>query len=102
MIGAFAWALQARSLLVSLDVAKDRGMFRENAAGQIENVYRLKLINKTQQPQRYHLGLVAGQPFRLNGPSDLSLAAGEILEVPVSVVLEREPLGRSPARCPSK
>ena len=96
MIGAFAWALQARSL-VSLDVAKDRGMFRENAAGQIENVYRLKLINKTQQPQRYHLGLVPGQPFRLNGPSDLSLAAGEILEVPVSVVLEREPLGRSPA-----
>ena len=96
MIGAFAWALQARSL-VSLDVAKDRGMFRENAAGQIENVYRLKLINKTQQPQRYHLGLVPGQPFRLNGPNDLSLAAGEILEVPVSVVLEREPLGRSPA-----
>ena len=96
MIGAFAWALQARAL-VSLDVAKDRGMFRENAAGQIENVYRLKLINKSQQPQRYHLGLVPGQPFRLSGPSDLRLAAGEILEVPVSVVLEREPLGRSPA-----
>lgn len=96
MIASFAWALQARSL-VSIDVAKDRGMFRENAAGQIENVYRLKLINKTQQPQRYHLGLVAGQPFTLNGPSDISLAAGEILEVPVSVALEREPLGQSPA-----
>ena len=96
MIGAFAWALAERPL-ISLDVTRDRGLFRENALGQIENIYSLKIINKTQQPQRYHLGLVPGQPFRLNGPSDLSLAAGEILEVPVSVVLEREPLGRSPA-----
>ena len=72
-------------------------MFRENAAGQIENVYRLKVINKTQQPQRYHLGLVPNQPFRLSGPGDLALAAGEIVDVPVSVVLEREPLGRSAA-----
>ncbi|MDG9926228.1 MULTISPECIES: cytochrome c oxidase accessory protein CcoG [unclassified Pseudomonas] len=96
MIGAFAWALHARSL-VSLDVAKDRGMYRENAIGQIENVYRLKLINKTQQPQRYHLRLVDGQPFSLGGPGDLSLAAGEILEVPVSVALVHEPLASSPA-----
>jgi cytochrome c oxidase accessory protein FixG len=96
MIGAFAWALQARSL-VSLDVAKDRGMYRENASGQIENVYRLKLINKTQQPQRYHLRLVDGQPFSLSGPGDLNLAAGEILEVPVSVILVHEPLAHSPA-----
>jgi cytochrome c oxidase accessory protein FixG len=97
MIAAFAWALQARSL-VSLDVAKDRGMYRENASGQIENVYRLKVINKTQQPQRYHLGLAAGQPFTLGGPGDLSLAAGEILEVPVSVALVQEPLPRGPAQ----
>jgi cytochrome c oxidase accessory protein FixG len=96
MIGAFAWALQARSL-VSLDVAKDRGMYRENAAGQIENVYRLKVINKTQRPQRYYLGLVEGQPFAMSGPGDLALAAGEILEVPVSVVLLREPLASIPA-----
>jgi cytochrome c oxidase accessory protein FixG len=96
MLGAFVWALQARSL-VSLDVAKDRGMYRENASGQIENVYRLKLINKTQQPQRYHLALVDGQPFSLSGPGDLGLAAGEILEVPVSVALVHEPLSSSPA-----
>ncbi len=96
MIGAFAWALQARSL-VSLDVAKDRGMYRENTAGQIENVYRLKVINKTQRPQRYYLGLVEGQPFAMSGPGDLALAAGEILEVPVSVALLREPLASIPA-----
>ncbi|WP_068828441.1 cytochrome c oxidase accessory protein CcoG [Pseudomonas sp. BMS12] len=96
MIGAFAWALQARSL-VSLDVAKDRGMFRENPAGQIENVYRLKLINKTQHAQRYRLSLVDDPRFAMSLPGELKLAPGEILDVPVSVSLVREPLGRSPA-----
>ncbi|MGA4815374.1 FixG Ig-like domain-containing protein [Pseudomonas aeruginosa] len=48
MIGAFVVALDARPL-ASLDVTRDRGLFRENAAGQIENIYTLKVINKTQQ-----------------------------------------------------
>ena len=96
MIGAFVWALDARSL-VSLDVAKDRGMFRENPAGQIENVYRLKLINKTQQPQRYRLSLVDDPRFAMSAKGTLHLAPGEILDVPVSVSLVREPLGQSPA-----
>ena len=40
MIGAFAWALAERPL-ISLDVTRDRGLFRENALGQIENIYSL-------------------------------------------------------------
>ncbi|UVE16956.1 cytochrome c oxidase accessory protein CcoG [Pseudomonas sp. LS44] len=87
MLGAFVWALDVRPL-VSLEVARDRSLFRENAAGQIENVYRLKLINKTQEPQRYALGLLNEGPFRLEGAhQQLQLAAGEILELPVSVTL---------------
>ncbi|MBQ1557008.1 MAG: cytochrome c oxidase accessory protein CcoG, partial [Pseudomonas sp.] len=38
MIGAFTWALAERPL-ISLDVTRDRGLFRENALGQIENIY---------------------------------------------------------------
>ncbi|MBC9251048.1 cytochrome c oxidase accessory protein CcoG [Pseudomonas alcaligenes] len=95
MIGAFVWALDSRSL-VSLDVAKDRGMYRENPAGQIENVYRLKVINKTQQPQRYRLELLDDPRFTLHGQHQLQLAPGEIVDVPVSVTLLREPLGQSP------
>ncbi|MEK1906767.1 MAG: cytochrome c oxidase accessory protein CcoG [Pseudomonas sp.] len=85
MIGAFVWALDARSLL-SIDSAKDRSMFRENAAGKIENTYRLKVINKTQQAQRYTLALVNSPGLRLDAPAQLLLAPGEILDVPVTVV----------------
>lgn len=85
MIGAFVWALEARSL-VSIDSAKDRSMYRENAAGQIENTYRLKVINKTQQAQRYHLQLLDSPDLRLDAPEQLLLAPGEILDVPVTLV----------------
>ncbi|MBO4969903.1 MAG: cytochrome c oxidase accessory protein CcoG, partial [Pseudomonas sp.] len=48
MIGALVMALNMRTM-VSLDVIKDRGLFRENSQGQIENIYSLKIINKTQE-----------------------------------------------------
>jgi cytochrome c oxidase accessory protein FixG len=86
MIGAFAWLLATRSE-VSLDVIKDRGMFRENAAGQIENIYNLKLINKTQQDLRYRLELAEGDGLELEAPALIKVEAGEILDLPVSVAL---------------
>ncbi|RBH59121.1 MULTISPECIES: cytochrome c oxidase accessory protein CcoG [Pseudomonas] len=86
MIGALALALVERPM-VSLDVSKDRGLFRENSQGQIENIYSLKVINKTQQPQRYRLELLDSEGFQLQGKTELNLAAGEIADLPVSVAM---------------
>jgi cytochrome c oxidase accessory protein FixG len=86
MIGALVMALVERPM-VSLDVSKDRGLFRENSQGQIENIYSLKVINKTQQRQQYHLALVQGTGFQLQGKTEVSLDAGEIVDLPVSVAL---------------
>ena len=86
MIAALVVALVGRPM-VSLDVTKDRGMFRENSQGLIENIYSLKVINKTQQRQDYRLALVDAEDFVLQGKTELSLAPGEISDVPVSVAL---------------
>lgn len=86
MIAALVVALVERPM-VSLDVTKDRGMFRENAQGLIENIYSLKVINKTQQRQDYRLELVDADGFQLQDKTEISLAAGEISDVPVSVAL---------------
>lgn len=86
MIAALVVALVERPM-VSLDVTKDRGMFRENAQGLIENIYSLKVINKNQQRQDYRLELVDAEGFQLQGKTEISLAAGEISDVPVSVAL---------------
>ncbi|WLH26947.1 cytochrome c oxidase accessory protein CcoG [Pseudomonas sp. FP215] len=86
MIAALVVALIERPM-VSLDVTKDRGMFRENSQGLIENIYSLKVINKTQQRQDYRLELVDTEGFQLQGKTQVSLAPGEIVDVPVSVAL---------------
>jgi len=86
MFGAFAWGLEQRDL-IALDVHKDRGLFRENSQGQIENIYVLKVINKTQQARDYAIALVDSPDFALNGQQQVSLEPGEILDVPVSVVM---------------
>ena len=86
MFGAFAWGLEQRDL-IALDVHKDRGLFRENSLGQIENIYVLKVINKTQQARDYAIALVDSPDFALNGQQQVSLEPGEILDVPVSVVM---------------
>ncbi|WP_439865116.1 cytochrome c oxidase accessory protein CcoG [Pseudomonas antarctica] len=86
MIAALVVALVERPM-VSLDVTKDRGLFRENSQGLIENIYSLKVINKTQQRQSYRLALVDAEGFQLQGKTEISLAPGEISDVPVSVAL---------------
>ena len=86
MLAALAVALVERPM-VSLDVTKDRGLFRENSQGLIENIYSLKVINKTQQHQDYRLELVDAEGFQLQGKTRISLAPGEIVDVPVSVAL---------------
>ena len=86
MFGAFAWGLEQRDL-IALDVHKDRGLFRENSQGQIENIYVLKVINKTQQARNYAIALVDSPDFALNGQQQVCLEPGEILDVPVSVVM---------------
>lgn len=86
MLAALAVALVERPM-VSLDVTKDRGLFRENSQGLIENIYSLKVINKTQQHQDYRLELVDAESFQLRGKTEISLEPGEIVDVPVSVAL---------------
>ena len=89
MVAAFGWAVWQRPL-VSLDVTRDRNLFRENAAGQIENTYRLKVINKTQQPHSYRISLNDSGPFLLQGKAELQLEPGEIRDVPLSLTFTGE------------
>ena len=89
MLAALVLALQLRPM-VSLDVIKDRGLFRENAQGQIENIYLLKVINKTERTQHYALRLLDADGFTLQGTTALVIPAGEMSELPVSVAMLAE------------
>ncbi|MBK5004341.1 cytochrome c oxidase accessory protein CcoG [Pseudomonas sp. S32] len=86
MFGALGMALYLRPM-VSLDVIKDRGLFRENALGQIENIYLLKIINKTERTGHYRLQLLDADGFSLQGKTLFTVAAGDMSELPVSVAM---------------
>ena len=84
MIGGLVWGLQARPV-VDLDISRDRSVFRANSNGDIENIYTLKVLNKTQQDREYRLSLTDADRFKTQGLGSLQVAAGETGTVAVRV-----------------
>lgn len=87
MCGALAFTVYDREL-TAVNVIKDRTLYRKNSEGHIVNVYRLKLMNKTHEAAHYHIAL--RQPddggLQLQRQYRITLASGEIVDLPVSVV----------------
>ena len=95
--GAFVFSLATRVPL-RVDVVRDRvALSKETDDGMIENVYRLQLINKDNQPHQYTLNASGIPGLRLIA-SSLPIKAGELqtLDIPVSLIADPVDLkGRS-------
>jgi cytochrome c oxidase accessory protein FixG len=77
------YALATRTPLM-LDVIRDRGsMGREVDGGAIENVYRLQIMNTTEQPHRYRIAAAGLPGLALATGDTVELAATETRAVPV-------------------
>lgn len=88
MLGALWFALDAREL-VDMSVVKDRTvLYRKNSDGDIVNVYRLKITNKTQMPAHYELHIANDARLSLTRTFTLDLKPGEIVDMPMSVVMK--------------
>ncbi|PTQ88501.1 cytochrome c oxidase accessory protein CcoG [Agitococcus lubricus] len=82
----FVYTLAVRVPL-AVEAIRDRNqLFRENSEGLIENVYTLKIINKTQQPQTYQLQVEADEHIQLvEKVGEIKIHAGEVLSLPVTL-----------------
>jgi cytochrome c oxidase accessory protein FixG len=88
MLGALWIALDAREL-VDMSVVKDRTvLYRKNSDGDIVNVYRLKITNKTQTPAHYELQIANDARLSLTRHYALDLKPGEVMDMPISVVMK--------------
>lgn len=88
MLGALWFALDAREL-VDMSVVKDRTvLYRKNSDGNIVNVYRLKITNKTQMSAHYELHIANDTRLSLTRTFTLDLKPGEIVDMPMSVVMK--------------
>jgi len=75
---------------VELDIIRDRNaLYRESRPGLIENVYTLRVINKSDQPHVYTID-VAGLPtIELEtDPATIAVPAGEVMTVAARVIIE--------------
>lgn len=91
MIGLFSWGVASRPL-ITLDVERDRGMYRFTPTGKIENSYLIKVRNKSRSPRHLIIDVAGPGHATLEGPGGVALAAGEKAEIPMSVAYDPEVL----------
>ncbi|MBY6226543.1 cytochrome c oxidase accessory protein CcoG [Ferrimonas balearica] len=74
---------------VQIDVLRDRNqLFRETRDGLVENVYTLRLLNKTEQPQLFELAVSGLPEYRWDGKQSVTVAAGEVFTLPISIAVD--------------
>jgi cytochrome c oxidase accessory protein FixG len=81
---------------VSLDVLRDRNsLYRLTEDGQVDNVYTLRILNKTEQEQRFRIEARGGSPLTLlPGAREYRVASGAVYSLPLRVRRAAyEPLG---------
>ena len=83
--GGLLWSLLARASF-RVDVVRDRGSIaRTVGQGQIENVYRLQIMNATEQGQRYVLNVAGIDGARIVSDESVTVDASGSRWIPVRV-----------------
>ena len=94
MIMGFLAILFSRVPL-EVDIIRDRNqLFRTNMEGNIENVYTLKIINKTQAQHSYKIWLTGPEGLTLKTPETIVALPGELVVVPTSAHIDPAKLKR--------
>ncbi len=86
IVGALLTAISLRSP-VGMEVIGDRSiLYREVGDGRVENVYTLKIVNKTTRPQRYVVS-VSGLADAVieTDPTDIEAPSTGVVQVPARI-----------------
>tara|TARA_B000000460_G_C21418172_1_gene349619 strand:- start:228 stop:827 length:600 start_codon:yes stop_codon:yes gene_type:complete len=89
------WDVATRVPL-EVDVLRDRNsLYQENIQGEIENVYTLKIVNKSQIDQTYKIDVEGLSQYRLIGNAEKSVGAGEVGSLPITLAVPPNELSDS-------
>jgi len=94
LVVGFVVALALRSP-VSLDVLRDRNtLYRLTDDGQVDNVYTLRILNKTEKEQRFRIEARGGSVLTLLPQREYVVGSGAVYSLPLRVRRAAyEPLG---------
>jgi cytochrome c oxidase accessory protein FixG len=81
----------ANRVPLEIDIIRDRNsLFRETGEGLIENVYTLKILNKSQQERHYTISVQGLEGVQFIGNQQVIVAGGEVLTWPISLAIAPE------------
>lgn len=81
---------------MGIDVIRDRNsLYRETITGNIENVYTLVLMNKTQEAQTFQIRAEGLAGYDIKGATQVSVPANQLERHPISVEVPWENLDES-------
>lgn len=87
MVGLLAFEIGSRKPL-EIDIIRDRNsLYREGDFGIIENVYTLKILNKSQQGHQYRISVLGLEGHTFRGDTEVTVKGGEILNLPISLAV---------------
>ncbi|MDC8829961.1 cytochrome c oxidase accessory protein CcoG [Alteromonas gilva] len=102
LIGYFVVLLVMTGLLLAdivtrvpleVDIIRDRNsLYRENNNGDIENVYTLKVLNKSQSTHTYTIKVEGFPEYEYIGEQVVTVAGGELYSLPISVATDPQNL----------
>ena len=85
IVFAFLWSLATRHPF-RVDVERDRAaLARVVDDGEIENVFRLQVMNATEAPQRFHVDVRGLHHIKIERPPEIRLAPAEARWVTLNV-----------------
>jgi len=74
---------------VSMDIIRDRTeLAKENFNGEIENVYTLKILNKSQTDNRYRLSVIGINNTKWHGEQEIAVEAASVYTLPMSISVD--------------
>ena len=95
LIGAFVFALVTRTP-VALDILRDRNrLYNITPMGLVQNVYTLKVMNKDQNEHTFMVSVSGVSEMNIEGKTEFSVHSGEVLSVPLRVVIDPELLTKA-------
>ena len=72
-----------------VDIIRDRNsLYRETNEGLIENVYTIKVLNKTQQTQTYSIAVKGLPDYKYIGEQTVTVEGGAVYSTPISVATD--------------
>ncbi|GAC33883.1 cytochrome c oxidase accessory protein CcoG [Paraglaciecola polaris] len=88
MSGLLVFELLSRVPL-EVDIIRDRNaLYRETNDGLIENVYTLKILNKSQHTQHFDISVNGLDGYKYIGDSSVTVMGGEVYNLPISIAID--------------